>query len=117
MRSFRSCARVDNRENRTIERDANQAGLIELFRVGPVGEPSHEIELSKEATHDVITIAAPTDVIQLGKRLGERRFGLRDRVLGVVLTLSLQAAFVLEKLLPIEVGSGNRPSGWRGVSC
>ncbi len=56
----------------------------------------------------MITIAAPTDVIQFGERLGERGFGLRDRVLGVVFTLGLKASFVLEKLLPIEVGSGDR---------
>ena len=85
--------------------------LIQLLRVGPVGEPGHEIELSKEATHDVITIAAPTDVIQLRERLSERRFGLRDRVLRIVLTLGLEASFVLEKLLPIEVGSGDRSTG------
>jgi hypothetical protein len=85
--------------------------LLEFFRVGPVREASHEIELSKEATDDVIAIAAPTDVIQLRERLGERRFGLGDRVLGVVFTLGLQAALVFEKLLPIEVGSGDRSPG------
>jgi hypothetical protein len=81
--------------------------LIVLFGVRPVGEPGHEVELSKQATDDVIAIATAADVIQLRERLGQRRFGLDDRVLRIILTLGLKAPFVLEELLPIEIGSGD----------
>ena len=65
--------------------------------------------MPKEATHDVITVAAPTDVIQLGECLGECGFSLRDRMLGVVLALGLKASFVLQKLFPIKFSAGDRP--------
>jgi hypothetical protein len=55
----------------------------------------------------VIAIAAAADVIELGERLGQCRFGLGKRVLRIELTLGLKASFVLEELLPIEVSSGD----------
>jgi hypothetical protein len=82
-------------------------GLIEFFPVGRVGKARHEIELPEQATHDMIAITSPADVIEPGDGLGQRRFGLGDRVLGIVFTLGLKAAFVLEEFFPIEVGSGN----------
>jgi hypothetical protein len=81
--------------------------LIELFRIRPVGEAGDEIELAEETADHMIAVAAATDVIELGQRLRQGRFGLREGVLGIVFTLGLKALFVLQELLPIEVSSGD----------
>jgi hypothetical protein len=90
-----------------VERRAG--GLIVLFGVRPigVGKAGDEIELAEEAADDIIAIAAITDVIELRQRLGQGRFRLGECMFRVVFTLGLKASFVLQELLPIEVGSGD----------
>jgi hypothetical protein len=97
-------------ELRECASQVERGGLIELLGAQPIriGEASDEIELPEEATDHVIAIAPVAEVIELRQRLGQCCFGLGERVFRIEFALCLQAAFVFQELLPIEVGSGDR---------
>lgn len=79
-----------------------------IFRIGPAREAGHEIELAQQAADDMIAIATLADMIEFREGLGEGGFDFGDGVLGKALALLLKLAFVLQELLAIEVGTGDR---------
>lgn len=83
---------------------------MHLPRIGPGGESGHDVELSKEPTHDLIGVGLGAQSIELGHDLDESLFHVSNRVLGVVLTLLVQTALALDEFFPVEVG--DRTEGW-----
>jgi hypothetical protein len=69
--------------------------------------------LSQEAADDVIAIALLADVIELGQRLGERVFEFQNGVFRKTVALLLKPPFVLQELLPIEIGTSDGKPFWR----
>ena len=77
---------------------------MKLFRFSPGGQAGDEIELAQELAHHRAGVLALAELLELPHHARERIFGLRDRNLGVVLTLPLETLMMFEELFPEEIG-------------
>ena len=77
---------------------------MKLFGLSPRGQAGDEIELAEELAHHRAGILALAKLLELPHHARERIFGLRDRNLGVVLTLPLETPMMFEKLFTEEIG-------------
>ena len=74
--------------------------------VGPGGEAGDGIELLQETTDHFVRVGLGAEAIELPHHLGQRPLHFADGVLGVELTLRIEAALTSDQLFPIEIGRG-----------
>ena len=90
---------------------------VDLAGIGPGHEPGDDVELPKEAAHDLVGVSLCTQPIELRHDPRERPLHVADGALRVVLTLLFEAALALHELFAIEGGNGieRRLTGWARI--
>lgn len=78
---------------------------VDLLGVRPRRQACDEVELSQEATDDLIDVILRAELLELSNDTGERGVDFGDRVLGIVLTLPLEAPLMFDELFPIKSGA------------
>ena len=92
---------------------------VDLLGVRPRRQACDEVELSQEATYDLVDVIFRAELLELSNDAGERGVNFGDRVLGVVLTLPLEAPLMFDELFPIESGAtrDGMHARWPGLSA
>ncbi len=78
---------------------------VDLLGVRPRRQACDEVELSQKATYNLVDIILRAELLELSNDAGERSVDFGDRVLGIVLTLPLEALLMFDELFPIESGA------------
>ena len=78
---------------------------VDLLGVRPRRQACDEVELSQEATYDLVDVILRAQLLELSNDAGERGVDFGNRVLGIVLTLPLEAPLMFDELLAIESGA------------
>ena len=91
---------------------------VDLLGVRPRRQACDEVELSQEATYDLVDVILRAELLELSHDTGERGVDFGDRVLGIVLTLPPEALLMFEELFPVEGGAtrDGMHSRWPGLS-
>jgi hypothetical protein len=91
---------------------------MKLFRFSPRGQAGDGIELAQELAHHRAGVLALAELLELPHHARERVFGLRNRDLGVVLTLPLETLMMFEKFFPEEIGQtlARWPQHWGSLT-
>ena len=91
---------------------------VDLLGVRPRRQACDEVELSQEATYDLVDVILRAELLELSNDAGERGVDFGDRVLGIVLTLPLEAPLMFDELFAIESGAtrDGRHARWPGLS-
>ena len=79
---------------------------MHLPGIGPGGQPSHEVELSKKPTDDLVGISLGTQPIELRHDFHERLLDIADRAFRIMLALLIEAALALHEFFAVEIGNG-----------
>ena len=80
--------------------------------IGPRGESRNSVDLAQEAADKLVTVLALTECAHFRVEAAQRRFDVDNDLLGVVLTLALEALPVLKQLLAIEVSAYRTAQNW-----
>ena len=88
---------------------------MKLLGIGPGRQSSDHVEAPKQLAHHLAGVLALAELLELFEDPRQRVFRLRECVLGVVLTLTFQAAMMFEKFLAEELRKtlARRPVQWR----
>jgi hypothetical protein len=76
---------------------------VNLSGVRPGSEAGHGVELLEQAADDFVGICMGTQAIKLAQHARQRFFNFADRVLGIELTLLIEAALALDEFFPVKV--------------
>lgn len=79
---------------------------MNLSGVRPGSEAGHGVELLEQAADDFVGICMGTQAIKLAQHARQRFFNFADRVLGIELTLLIEAALALDEFFPVKVREG-----------
>lgn len=95
---------ADNRAQVVLEdRQTESSGLVKLLGIGPGRKPGDDIESTQEITHHLAGVFPLAELLELPEDAREGVLGLGERMLGVVLPLSLETPMMLEKFLAEEI--------------
>jgi hypothetical protein len=76
--------------------------------IGPTLWTGDDIELVEEAADDLIGVGGGAEVVELVQDFSEGLFDVADGAFRVVLTLLFETALTLQKLFPVEIGTGTK---------